>query len=169
VQDSRFVCELQSLSVSDKKLSAWHMVAGRLGPQGQLMDNNTLRPFELWMSVLLVAFLLYLAAGGFLWPVAAADGFGIPLVDPLDAFFLRVKGDRDLGAALAVGALLWIRDRRALGTLLLAFTIEPICDAMLLISDPRGRLAHALVVHGSAAVYCAFLSWRLLRKGALRR
>jgi len=140
------------------------MVKRELGAHALAMEHNKLRPFEIGMTVLLVAFLLLLAAGGFLWPEAAAIGFGIPLVDPLDAFYLRVKGDRDLGAALAVGALLWLGERRALGVLLSAFTIEPICDAILLISDPRGQLAHALLVHGSAAVYCVLLSWRLLRK-----
>lgn len=116
------------------------------------------------MSLLLVAFLLLLAVRGLWVPVDAASGFGIPLADSLDAFYLRVKADRDLGSALAVGALLWLGERRALGALVLALTIEPIFDAGLLIGDPRGKLAYALAVHGSAAVYGLFLSWRLLRK-----
>lgn len=126
--------------------------------------ENKLSRLEYWMSALLVVFLLILAAGGLFGPVAAASGFGIPLADPLDAFYLRVKGDRDLACALTVGALLWLGERRALGLLVAALTIAPIFDAGLLLTDPRGQPVYALAVHGSAALYGVFLSWRLLRK-----
>ena len=121
-------------------------------------------PVEFWMSVLLILFLLWLAVVAFWNPVPGATGFGIPLLDPLDAFYMRVKGDRDLGSALAVAALLWLGDRRALGALVLALTVEPILDCFLVASDPRGQLSYALTIHGSAAVYGLLLSWRLLRK-----
>jgi len=128
------------------------------------IKSQHLTPVELWMTVALVLFLLLLAALGTFVPVDAASGFGIPLADPLDAFYLRIKGDRDLGSALAVGALLWLGDRRALGAVILAMTIEPILDASLIIADPRGHLVQALTVHGSAVVYCMLLAWRLLRR-----
>lgn len=135
------------------------------------MENTLTQPtmtargsLELWMTLLLAAFLLLLAANAFFAPIHNASGFGIPLADPLDAFYFRVKGDRDLAFGAAVLALLCLRERRALGWLVAAATLAPICDAFLSIADPRGHLGYALAVHGSAALYGALLSWRLLRR-----
>jgi Domain of unknown function (DUF4267) len=119
---------------------------------------------DFWMIVLLASFLLVLAASAFFNPVASATGFGIPLANPLDAFYFRVKGDRDLASALAMIALTFLRERRALGWLIAAATLEPIFDALLSIGDARGHVGYALAVHGSAALYGAVLSWRLLRR-----
>jgi hypothetical protein len=164
------VASAYAMSVSDKDLSGLRMVAATRRAQLAGMQtfesqvvSRAATPIEYWASVLLVFFLLLLAAGALLVPIAAASGFGIPLVDPLDAFYVRVRGDRDLAGALALGVLLWLGQRRALGVWVGALTIEPIIDACLVIADPRGQLAYALAVHGSAAIYGLVLSWRLLR------
>lgn len=121
-------------------------------------------PLEFWGSLLLVLFLLFLAANTLYQPIAAASGFGVPLVDARDAFYLLVKSDRDLGSALALCALLWLSHRRAMGLAVAGMSIEPIMDACLVSTDPRGSLTYALAIHGSAALYTVFLSWRLLRR-----
>jgi len=121
-------------------------------------------PVEFWGSLLLVLFLLFLAVNAFFQPIAAASGFGVPLVDALDAFYLLVKSDRDLGSALALSALLWLGHRRALGLAVAGLSIEPIMDACLVSADSRGSVTYALAIHGSAALYAVFLSWRLLRR-----
>jgi hypothetical protein len=126
----------------------------------------TRAPLEFWMTLLLLAFLLILAASAFFSPVASATGFGIPLANPLDAFYFRIKGDRDLATAVAIVALGCLRERRALGWLVAACTLEPIFDACLSIADGRGHVGYALAVHGSAALYSIVLSWRLLRRRA---
>ncbi len=51
-------------------------------------------------------FILLLAARGLFVPAAAARGFGIPIENPADLFYLHVKGDRDLSTALITAALL---------------------------------------------------------------
>lgn len=119
---------------------------------------------EFWMSVLLVAFLFTLALRGLLAPDAAARGFGIAIEHPADLFYILVKGDRDLSSALALATLLIMRERRALGALVLVMTVQPVADFLLSVSDDRGRIVYALLIHMSAALYGWFLSYRLLRR-----
>lgn len=162
---------MRRLSVWDKDERGSDMVGPDSRQHDQRMENTLTRPItaaraplELWMTALLVAFLLLLTASALFAPVASATGFGIPLANPLDAFYFRVKGDRDLATAIAIIALACLRERRALGWLIAASTLEPIFDACLSIADARGHLGYALAVHGSAALYGAVLSWRLLRR-----
>jgi hypothetical protein len=125
---------------------------------------TTFSRLELVLAVMLGLFLLFIAVNGVVAPAEAARGFGIPVVAPGDLFYLRVKADRDLGAAAAVFVLLALRERRALGAFVGAATVQPLCDLMLLATDARGQVGYALAVHGSAALYCAALAVLLLRR-----
>lgn len=147
------------------------MVTSHAASHSECMENTLPRaldreraPLDFWLSLVLALFLLLLAALALFVPIDAAAGFGIALAHPLDAFYLRVKGDRDLASAVVVIALLVLGERRALGAFVAAATIEPICDMFLSIADARGHVGYALAIHGSAALYCMLLSWRLLRK-----
>ncbi len=109
-------------------------------------------------------FLLFLALRGFVAPAEAARGFGIPVVDPADLFYLRVKADRDLSCAAALFVLMARRERRALGAFVGVATVQPLCDLVLSLADARGHAGYALAVHGSAALYCAVVAALLLRR-----
>jgi hypothetical protein len=147
------------------------MVAATHCDQTQPMENILPRPLtrqraplEFWMTGLLVLFLLLLAVRAGLQPVDAATGFGVPLDSALDGFYLRVKGDRDLACALMIAALLWLGERRALGVVVAAATLEPIADCALVIARAPSQLGYALAIHGSAALYAVVLSFLLLRQ-----
>jgi hypothetical protein len=129
------------------------------------MDNSLkTRSLEFYLTVGLILFLALLAFRGFWVPLDAARGFGIPLAHSADAFYLHVKADRDLSTAVALTLLLVLRQRRALAAFVAAALVQPICDAALVISDPRGDLAYALAVHGSAVLYGMLLLAVLVRR-----
>src|SRR5262249_19634828 len=81
------------------------------------------------IAAAIAAFMLFLGVRGLLAPEAAAHGFGFAVVDPSDAVWLRIKGDRDLSVALAMGIFLALRWRRALGAYLLASIAGPCSTA----------------------------------------
>ncbi len=111
----------------------------------------------------LAAFMLFLGVRGLLAPEAAAHGFGFPVVDPADAVWLRIKGDRDLNAGLGIVVFLALRWRRALGALLLASIASPLLDCIISLSTPGHNTAFALSIHGGATALVAVLGAVLFR------
>ncbi|ANZ38196.1 hypothetical protein BBK82_21150 [Lentzea guizhouensis] len=91
----------------------------------------------------------------------AAAGFGI--VDP--SGYYVVKGVRDLAYALTALILLVLRQRRALGWVVLADSVIPIGDFFSVVTS-GGSLAYAAAVHGSAAVLVLITAALLLRESA---
>lgn len=122
-------------------------------------------PFVL--VALLAAFLAVLAVMGLFNPLGAAHGFGVDLTAPADAFYLHVKGDRDLALTAILVALMVYRRPAPLALFVAAACVAPVLDASLVASDPRGSVGYALAVHGSAVVYgviTAALLWRADRR-----
>jgi hypothetical protein len=115
------------------------------------------------LTALIAAFMLFLAVGGFLQPLAAAKGFGLGLLDPADAVFLRIKAGRDLGVGLILVALLALRMRAALVLVVFAACVMPLVDCLVTSTSDRGSVPYALMVHGSAVAYCLVLGVLLLR------
>jgi hypothetical protein len=125
------------------------------------MRNHTLSNV---MVGLLAAFMVFLGIRGFVTPESAAIGFGFPLADPLDAFYLHVKADRDLSIGIALAALLAFRQRAALVSVLAASLVMPLADFVLVLRSGHATLLYALSVHGSAVLYCAVLLGLLVRE-----
>ena len=129
---------------------------------------KTFSRLEFGLAAVLGLFLLFLALRGFVAPAEAARGFGVPVVDSADLFYLRVKADRDLSSAAALFLLLAVRERRGLGAFVGAATAQPLFDLALSLADARGDAGYALAVHGSAALYCVVLAALLLRRPEAR-
>jgi hypothetical protein len=110
--------------------------------------------------------MLFLGVRGLLAPEAAAHGFGFAVVDPGDAVWLRIKGDRDLTLALATGAFLALRWRRPLGAFLLASTVSPLLDCLISLLTPGHNTALALSMHGGTTALVAVLGVVLFREHA---
>ncbi len=88
-------------------------------------------------------------------PADTAPGFGLPAWPHGDATgFLNVKGIRDLVSGIAVLTLLATRQRRALGWLMLAESLTPLGDAIIVLGH-GGSAATAYGVHGATAVAVA--------------
>ncbi|MDA9411054.1 DUF4267 domain-containing protein [Bradyrhizobium sp. CCBAU 45384] len=91
--------------------------------------------------------LMYLAN-----PKGATQSFGLPLPEqgPNVAWWLRLKGVRDVVSGLVVLALMAWGGPRMVGLVLLIEAIIPVGD-MSLILAARGSTARALGVHGLTA------------------
>src|SRR5215831_7225377 len=116
------------------------------------------------IAAAIAAFMLFLGVRGLLAPEAAAHGFGFAVVDPSDAVWFRIKADRDLSVALAMGIFLALRWRRALGAYLIASIAGPLLDCFISLSTPGHNTAYALSMHGGATALFAVLGVVLFRR-----
>lgn len=116
------------------------------------------------MGWLVVLAGFYFGLGYLLDGAGAAAGFGI--VDP-DGYYV-VKGVRDLAYALTALILLLMKQRRALGWVVLADAVIPIGDCLAVMTH-GGTVGYALAVHGSAAVLVLFTAGLLLWETAPAR
>jgi hypothetical protein len=127
------------------------------------MQNRALTTALSW---LLAAFMLFLGMRGLFTPISAATGFGFPLENAADAFYLQIKGDRDLGIGIAFVLLLLLKQRRAFTAVVAASTVMPLLDCAFVLAGGRVSSAYALSVHGSALVYGVLLIALLVRDDA---
>ena len=86
-------------------------------------------------------------------PRAATRSFGLPLPEngPNIAWWLRLKGVRDIVAGLAVLAFMAWGSPRGVGIILLVEAIVPVGD-MALILAAKGSTKSAFGIHGLTAV-----------------
>ncbi|MGY3691992.1 hypothetical protein ACVIGA_002072 [Bradyrhizobium sp. USDA 3240] len=96
-------------------------------------------------------------------PTTATRSFGLPLPDNGTniAWWLRLKGVRDIAAGLAVLAFMVFGAPREVGILLLVEAIIPVGD-MLLILAAKGSTKSALGMHGLTAVIMVLAAMPLI-------
>lgn len=101
---------------------------------------------------------LYLAS-----PTTATRSFGLPLPETGTniAWWLRLKGVRDIAAGLAVLAFMVFGAAREVGILLLVEAIIPVGD-MLLILAVKGSTKSAFGMHGLTAVIMVLAAMPLI-------
>ena len=103
------------------------------------------------LTVLLAVGIGYVGVSYLFFPEATAPQFGMAVWPEGDAAqFLATKGARDLASGLVPLALLLTGQRRALGWVLTLWTVVPLADAILVLSN-GGSTASALGVHGLTA------------------
>lgn len=84
-------------------------------------------------------------------PRMAAAGFGLPVVPTGGALaWLRLKGVRDLASGAATAVLLVTAPPHVIGWMLLAFTLIPLGDAVIVLSA-KGSAARAWGIHATTA------------------
>ena len=109
-----------------------------------------------WFSLTVAS----LVALGIIWigfsyltsPRTTAPSFGLPLPEegPNIAWWLRLKGVRDVTSGVLLLAFMALDGHRALGLVLLVEAIIPLGD-MSTILAARGRMGSALGIHGATA------------------
>ncbi len=104
------------------------------------------------LALLLALAIIAIGARYVASPMTAIRSFGLPLPEggANVAWWLRLKGVRDIASGLAVLALLAWSGSRAAGIVLLVETIIPVGD-MLLILAARGSARTAFGIHGLTA------------------
>ena len=113
------------------------------------------------LAVLLALAIIVIGALYLVSPRAAASGFGLPLPEdgPNIAWWLRLKGVRDLVSGLLVLALMAWSGLRPVGLILFVYSLIPIGD-LLMILAAKGSTKRAFGVHGVTAslmILAAFL------------
>jgi hypothetical protein len=113
-----------------------------------------------------IAFLLGLAMiflGGrfFLSPEGATAAFGIHFDANGDYSFHHIKGIRDIFSGILLCALVFMKERRALGVMLLTATIIPVSDMLVVLSKSYNGVQQAMP-HIVAIIICSVVGILLL-------
>lgn len=113
-----------------------------------------------------IAFLLglgmiFLGARFFFSPEVATAGYGIRFNAQGDYSFHYIKGIRDVFSGLLISVFVLMKERRALGVTLLAGTMIPVTDMLIVLSKSYNGVIQALP-HITAIIICAVFGVVLL-------
>ena len=125
-----------------------------------------------------IAFLLglgmvFLGARFFFSPEVAAAAFGIRFNANGDYSFDHIKGIRDIFSGLLLCVLVLMKERRALGVMLILATIIPVSDMLTVLGKSYNGLQQAMP-HIIATIICAgvgglLLATQLQKQAVLKR
>jgi hypothetical protein len=114
------------------------------------------------LSGLIAAGIVFIGCRFLLAPSTAATAYGVPAgVEPRLRAYLSAKGIRDIASGLFAGILIAYGSAHALGWFMLAATLIPIADAVIVLHQGGDR-AIAFGVHGGTAVAMLIISGLLL-------
>lgn len=105
--------------------------------------------------------LIFIGARFLLSPEAAEAGFGIHFSEQGDYSFHYIKGIRDIFSGLLICAFVLMKEKRALGVTLLAGTIIPINDMLIVLSKTYNGVLQAMP-HIIAILICSVFGIILL-------
>jgi len=113
-----------------------------------------------------IAFLLglgmiFLGGRFFISPEAATAGYGIHFNAQGDYSFHYIKGIRDIFSGLVICVFVLLKERRALGITLLAGTMIPLTDMLIVLGKSYNGVLQALP-HITAIAICAVFGILLL-------
>lgn len=122
--------------------------------------------FAMGMALLLALAIIAIGTLYIVNPMTATRGFGLPLPGSGAniAWWLRLKGVRDIASGLAVLAFMAWGAPREIGIFLLVAAIIPIGD-MLLILAAKGSTKSAFGIHAPTAVLMVLTAILLLMGG----
>ncbi|MFE9422514.1 DUF4267 domain-containing protein [Kitasatospora sp. NPDC006697] len=109
------------------------------------------------------AFIIFIGARFMVDPHGAAAGFGIAGPRGTGEGYYDIKGLRDIVSGLVPLALLIAGQRRALGWVMLAASVTPFGDAVIVLTH-GGSLATALGIHFATALFVVLTGLLLLRE-----
>jgi len=105
--------------------------------------------------------MVFLGTRFFLSPEVATAAFGIRFNSNGDYSFHHIKGIRDVFSGLLLCVLVLMKERRALGVMLLTATIIPVSDMLVVLSKSYTGLQQA-VPHIIATIICFVVGILLL-------
>lgn len=105
--------------------------------------------------------MIFLGVRFLLSPEAATAGFGIHFNANGDYSFDHIKGIRDIFSGLIICAFVLMNERRALGATLLAGTIIPVNDMLVVLSKSYNGVLQAMP-HIVAIIICSVFGIILL-------
>ncbi len=130
---------------------------------------NGWRSIGLWMSIILLLYILFNAGRAVFSPTEFATSYGAPLTDPANNAFVMVYAIRTLFLGLFGLGLLATRNFAGLTLFALVAVVMPLGDAALVISKGAAidiGLRHFLIA--AVLLLTWFLLWRSFRAVAAR-
>lgn len=115
--------------------------------------KNIAKQTTFWITLLSGLGLLFIGLRFFLDPLVAETDFGINTLTNGDYSFQYIKGARDFFFGLIIVVLLWQKEWRALGLVLLPGAIVPAADFCIVLSQPGFTVSH-LYPHLTAVIIC---------------
>jgi len=122
--------------------------------------------FALGLALLLALAIIAIGAQYVVSPTTATRGFGLPLPEngANIAWWLRLKGVRDIGSGLIVLAFMGLGDLRAVGVILAVAAVIPLGD-MAMILAAKGSTRSAFGIHGLTAALMVLAAIPLMTGG----
>jgi Domain of unknown function (DUF4267) len=119
------------------------------------------------LALLLALAIIAIGTGYVASPRAATHSFGLPLPEEGAniAWWLRLKGVRDIASGLILLAFMARGGPREVGIVLLVEAIVPVGD-MLLVLAAKGSAKSALGIHGATAMLMILTGIALTMRGA---
>ena len=105
--------------------------------------------------------LIFIGARFLLSPEIAEAGYGIHFNEQGDYSFHYIKGIRDIFSGLLMCAFVLMNERRPLGITLLAGTIIPVTDMLIVLNKSYNGVQQA-IPHISAIIICVVIGIILL-------
>lgn len=106
------------------------------------------------IALLLGLGMIFLGVRFFLFPEVATVGYGIHFKAEGDYSFQYIKGIRDIFSGLLICVFVLMNERRALGVTLLAGTMIPVTDMLIVLSKSYNGVIQAMP-HIVAIIICA--------------
>jgi len=97
--------------------------------------------------------LIFIGARFLLSPETAEAGYGIHFNEHGDYSFHYIKGIRDIFSGLLISVFVLLNERRALGVTVIAGTMVPIADMLIVISKSYNGVFQA-IPHITAIIIC---------------
>jgi hypothetical protein len=120
------------------------------------------RSVTYWLVGLVALLMLFVGVNGFIQPLSAIKGFGLPLHDIADVPIVRIKADRDLFIGIFLSSLLILRMRKASLVFLAASVGMPVVDAVLVLLHATDKSLSW--VHITTVIYMVVVSWMLYQE-----
>ena len=115
-----------------------------------------------YLSGVIAVGIIFIGCRFLLAPSTAAVAYGVPASgEPHSRAYLSAKGIRDIASGLFIAVLIAYGSAHALGWFMLAATLIPIADAMIVLHHGGDRTI-AFGVHGGTAVAMLIISGLLL-------
>jgi len=115
-----------------------------------------------YLSGVIAIAIIFIGCRFLLVPSKAAAAYGVPAgAEPHLQAYLSAKGIRDIASGLFAGILIAYGSAHVLGWFMLAATLIPIADAVIVLHQGGSRIV-AFGVHGSTAVVMLITSGLLL-------
>jgi len=119
-----------------------------------LKQKNMTRKIAITLAALTGLGMIFLGARFLLLPEVAETGFGIKFSEQGDYSFHYMKGIRDIFSGIVLCLLLFTKQIKALGITLLAGTIIPVVDMLIVLSKDYNGAAPAMP-HIAAIIICS--------------